>query len=218
MRFDGAPALSDVSVAFPFGAHVGICGGPGSGKTTLLKVLAGLRRPDEGRVLWDGEDVWALSPATRRDRQAAFGMVFQSDALFDSETILMNVEVPLLRRGVPAPEARARALEALGDVGITEAADLLPDQLSGGMRKRAGIARAIAARPKVLLADDPLAGLDPSTAAQIARVLRRVAQDRTLVLAVPDPLAQLRLPRWIRLEAGRIVEDGPANGVTPDTV
>lgn len=209
VRFEGHPALEAVSVRLPLGSHVGVCGGPGSGKTTLLKALAGLRPVDEGRVLWNGEDVAHLGAEERRARQAAFGMVFQSDALFDSSTVLENVLVPLLRRKVPKPEAHARAMEALEQVGLTQAAGQLPEQLSGGMRKRAGIARAVAARPKVLLADDPVAGLDPSTGAQVGELLRAVAKDRTLVVALPDPVPWLPLPRWLLLERGKVVYDGP---------
>ena len=209
VRFEGLLALDGVSLDVPFGAHVGLCGGPGSGKTTLLKVLAGLRQPDSGSVQWDDAVVGSLSAGDRRTRQAAFGMVFQSDALFDSDTVLANVLVPLLRRKVPKDEAHAKAMEALGQVGLTEAAMMLPDQLSGGMRKRAGIARAIAARPRVLLADDPLAGLDPATGAQIAEVLRTVSKDRTLVVALPDPVPWLQLERWVLLEGGRPIWDGP---------
>lgn len=197
-----------MTVTFPFGAHAGVCGGPGSGKTTLLKVLAGLRRPDEGRVLWDGQDVWALSPNERRNRQAGFGMVFQSDALFDSDSVLRNVAQPLLRRKIAKDEARICAMAALEDVGLTSSAQLLPESLSGGMKKRAGIARAIAARPKVLLADDPIAGLDPSTGSQVGELLRRVSEGRSLLIAMPDPIPFLPMERWLLLANGRIRYDG----------
>lgn len=209
VRLERATALENVNVRLERGAHVGVCGGPGSGKTILLKVLAGLVRPTSGRVLWNGEDVWALSPGDRRERQAAFGMVFQSDALFDSDTVLSNVEQPLIRRKVPKDQADARAREAISRVGLEGSELLLPEQLSGGMRKRAGIARAIAARPQVLLADDPLAGLDPSTAQQIGTLLlRETSEERTLIAALPDPVSQLPLPRWIRLDFGRVTYDG----------
>lgn len=204
VRFGQQPALDGVSLRLGPGTHLGVNGLPESGKTTLLKVLAGLRRPDTGRVLWDGDDIWSLKAEARRERQAALGMIFQSDALFDSSSVLENVLVPLLRRKMPEQDAKRRADEALQAVGLTDAASLLPDQLSGGMRKRAGIARAIAANPMVLLADDPLAGLDPSTAQQIGELILSASRGRTLVVAQPDPTAQLPLPRWISLDRARL--------------
>ncbi len=202
-------ALRDLTVRFRAGERVAICGGPGSGKTTLLKTLAALRRPHAGEVRWDESDPWALPPEERRARQAAFGMVFQTDALFDAETVRDNVLLPLLRRGVPRDEAETRAIDSLRAVGLEDAADLLPSALSGGMQKRAGIARAIVARPEVLLADDPLAGLDPSTASQVAKLLWRESEGRTLIVAMPDPVRWLRAERWLLLERGRMAYDGP---------
>jgi phospholipid/cholesterol/gamma-HCH transport system ATP-binding protein len=203
VRFDGRPALSGLSQEIPAGTWLGVYGGPGSGKTTLLKALAGLVRAEQGRVLWDGGDVARLQPEDRRLRQARFGMVFQTDALFDSATVMENVLLPLLRRRVPADEARSRAHRVLEQVGMGTAEDLLPDALSGGMRKRAGIARALVARPEVLLADDPLAGLDPGTASKISGILMEVSGGKTLIVAMPDPVSWLPLPLSLHLEEGR---------------
>lgn len=196
--------LRGLSLTFEPGEHVVLLGRSGSGKSTLLKALAGLLRPSSGRVLWDGEDPWALSAEERRARQAAFGMVFQTDALFDSDTVLQNVELPLIKRGVPRADAAVRAKTALASVRLANAAEQFPEHLSGGMKKRAGIARAIVARPQVLLADDPLAGLDPHTARTVAEVLREAARDRTLIVAMPDPADALPLGRTLRLEDGRL--------------
>ena len=207
--FDDRPALSGLTLDVPPGTWLGVCGGPGAGKTTLLKTLAGLRRPGRGRVTWNGDEVARLPPDARRERQASFGMVFQTDALFDSSTVLENVLVPLRHRRVPDEEAQQRALAALEQVGIAHAAHQLPDALSGGMRKRAGIARALVARPEVLLADDPLAGLDPGTGSKIARLLLEVSRGRTLIVALPDPVPWFPLPRWVLLEEGRLGYDGP---------
>lgn len=206
LRFTRSPrfSLGPLDLHLASGEHVLVLGNSGSGKSTLLKLLAGLLRPDQGSLRWDEEDPWALSAEQRRDRQAAFGMVFQSDALFDSDTVLQNVQLPLLKRGVPKGEAHARAEEALAQVGLTPAASQLPEQLSGGMKKRVGIARAIVARPQILLADDPLAGLDPHTARKVSEVLQAAAAGRTLIVAMPDPVPELRLARVVRLEKGLI--------------
>jgi phospholipid/cholesterol/gamma-HCH transport system ATP-binding protein len=203
------PVLRDVSCTLPPGSRVLMLGRSGAGKTTLFKALAGLVTPSSGHVRWNGEDVARMAPAERRARQAAFGMVFQTDALFDSMTVRRNVLLPLERRRVPRDEAEARADEVLRAVGLTEAADALPERLSGGMRKRAGIARALAARPSVLLADDPFAGLDPGTARQVARVLVEVAGSGSLIIASPDVPPELPLSRWLYLRDGALVYDGP---------
>ena len=202
VRFQDRPALDGLSLELPAGAQALVLGRSGAGKTVLLKALAGLVPQAHPAVRWDGEAVSAR-------RQAAFGMVFQGDALFDSATVRQNVEYPLLRRGASPVEAAVRAVEALEEVGLLEAADRLPETLSGGMRKRAGLARALVARPEVLLLDDPLAGLDPLTAHGVAELVLRAARGRTLVVAAPEPPPQLRLPRWIWLDRGRLAHDGP---------
>lgn len=209
VRHAGRPVLREVSCAFAPGSRVLVLGRSGAGKTTLFKALAGLAAPAGGHVLWNGEDVARMTPAERRARQAAFGMVFQTDALFDSMTVRHNVLLPLERRRVPREEAEARADEVLRAVGLADAADALPERLSGGMRKRAGIARALAARPSVLLADDPLAGLDPHTARQVARVLLEVAGSGTLLVAAPEAPPEFPLSRWLYLREGRLLHDGP---------
>ncbi len=201
--------LKAVDCVLQAGSRALVLGRSGAGKTTLLKALAGLVPAAEGQVRWDGQEVARLSSAERRSRQAAFGMVFQTDALFDSLTVRENVLLPLRRRRVPPAEAEARATEVLLAVGLWEAAHVLPERLSGGMKKRAGIARALAARPSVLLADDPFAGLDPGTARQVARVLLEVAGGGTLLVAAPDAPPELPLPRWLYLRDGRLVHDGP---------
>lgn len=209
LRHGPVVALERLTASFPQGTRALVWGPAACGKTSLLKAIAGLLRPSRGAVRWDGRDVAALSSDQRRDAQAAVGMIFQTDALFDSMTVLDNVLLPLLKRRVPRDEALRRAQEALAQVGLEDAAAKRPEQLSGGMKKRAGVARAIVARPKVLLADDPFAGLDPITEASIANLLLEVSAGRTLIAAVPDPTASLPMARWIRLDGGEVLEDGP---------
>ncbi|MBZ4410731.1 ATP-binding cassette domain-containing protein [Myxococcus faecalis] len=208
VRHGARTVLAEVACALPPGTQAVVLGRSGAGKTTLLKAFAGLSPAFSGSVLWDGQDVAGLSAAERRARQASFGMVFQTDALFDSLTVRQNVLFPLTRRRVPHDEAQARADEVLRAVGLTDAADTLPERLSGGMKKRAGLARALAARPSVLLADDPFAGLDPGTARQVARVLLEVSRGGTLLVAAPEAPVDLPLPRWLYLRGGRLIYDG----------
>lgn len=209
VRFAKVEALTHVTADFAVGTHAVLWGPAGSGKTTLLKALAGLVRATTGEVTWDGKDVATLSVEARREAQAAFGMVFQTDALFDSMSVLDNVLLPLRKRGVAEAVAQAQALEALDRVGLAQAAQKSPQHLSGGMKKRCGVARAIVAKPRVLLADDPFAGLDPATEASIAGLLLEVSAGCTLIAALPDPVAALPADRWLRLEGGRVVRDGP---------
>lgn len=202
-------ALDQLSLSLLPGEHVLLCGAAGSGKTTLLKVLAGLVHPTSGDVRWDGAAVATLAGPERHRRQASLGMVFQTDALFDSRTVLENVLLPLHNRGVPHGEARTRAEAALAAVGLSDAAGRRPETLSGGMRKRAGIARALVVGPELLFADDPLAGQDPATARSLCELLDRQAAGRTLVISSPEPPPVLALKRWWVLEEGRLVHDGP---------
>jgi phospholipid/cholesterol/gamma-HCH transport system ATP-binding protein len=202
VRYGAVEALSEISTSVEPGERIVACGPAASGKTTWLKCLAGLLRPTSGRVFWDDLDVATLTQDQRRGRQSAFGMVFQSDALFDSKSVLDNVALPLEKRGVAKAEAHVRAREVLDRVGLSAAVTKRPEELSGGMKKRVGVARAIVARPMVLLADDPFAGLDPDSEASIARLLLEVSEGRTLVVAIPDPLPSLPLTRVLRFNRG----------------
>lgn len=205
---DELTALKDVTLSLPVGSRALLLGRAASGKTTLLKALAGLLLPATGAVLWDQDSTATLTVEQRRLRQAEIGFVFQTDALFDSMSVLDNVLLPLLKRRVPKAEAKDRAIAALSAVKLEAAADKRPEELSGGMRKRAGIARAIVARPALLLADDPLAGLDPSTALHVTETLAEVSEGKTLVVSLPEPVRGLESERWLFLERGRLLHDG----------
>lgn len=207
VRFGEVIALEGVTVEVPVASKLVVTGQAASGKTTWLKCLAGLQRPTSGTVSWGDDDVATMGVAQRRERQAGFGMVFQSDALFDSMSVLDNVLLPLVKRKVPRDEALARAQTALRQVGLEAAAAKRPESLSGGMKKRVGVARAIVSRPSVLLADDPFAGLDPATEKSIGELLLEVSSGCTLIAALPDPTPALPLPRILRFDAGRLVRD-----------
>lgn len=204
LHFGAVHALKELTLDFPVGSRTVLWGPAGGGKTSLLKCLTGLVAPSMGEVWWDDVPVTKRTAQEKRDAQVAFGMVFQSDALFDSLTVADNVLLPLRKRRVPEAEAQERAHEALRRVGLTEAAQKHPENLSGGMKKRAGVARAIVARPQVLLADDPFAGLDPLTERSIAELLLEISEGRTLIVALPDPVASLPAQRTIRLVGGQV--------------
>lgn len=192
-----------------------VCGPAQSGKTTLLKALCGLVPLATGDVLVDDADLAAGGPDALGAIRERIGMVFQNDALFDSMDSLSNVALPLLRRRVPRDEALQRSLEALSQVGLAGHERALPERLSGGMRKRLGLARAIVARPRYLLADDPFAGLDPGTVAKVRDLLVELWGERGgLVMASADPA-----PLWevcgeaLVLDGGRVAAWGPASQV-----
>jgi phospholipid/cholesterol/gamma-HCH transport system ATP-binding protein len=206
VRFGNVEALRSVSVRIAPKTHLVVTGAAGSGKTTFLKCLTGLIRPSHGTVSWNDQNVASFSAQDRRTQQGHFGMVFQSDALFDSMTVFENVVLPLVKRHVGASEATERAMEALRRVGLERSAGLHPEVLSGGMRKRVGVARAIVAQPAILLADDPFAGLDPETEEGIAQLLLEVADGRTLIAALPDPSQVLPISRVMRFESGRVID------------
>ena len=198
----GRPVLDEVSLTLEPGTHALLLGWAGSGKTTVLKALAGLLPLDSGAVGWDGE-------RPTRTGRSQVGMVFQTDALFDSLTVEENVLLPLRRREVANPQARARAREILTRVGLGEALLTLPEHLSGGMRRRVGIARALVTGPSVLLVDDPLAGLDPRTARSITGLILELAVGKTLLWSAAEPPPHFEPLRWLWIDQGRLLHDGP---------
>lgn len=209
VEYEGTRALDRVSLSIPWRSVALLTGRAGCGKTTLLKSLAGLIPPESGTVTWGAENLDHLSDHERSLWQSAFGMVFQTNALFDSMTVLENVVFPLRKRNVPYRESADRARKALATVDLTGAEDLYPEQLSTGMARRAGIARAIVAEPAILIADSPWTGLDPRAQSRLSELLLSLSERRTLLCASPEPVPSLPVPRWVVLDQGRILHDGP---------
>jgi putative ABC transport system ATP-binding protein len=200
--------LTDVSLEVPAGQFLAIAGPSGSGKSTLLGLIAGLDRPTAGRIEVDGVVVTELDEdALARFRRDHVGYVFQSFHLVPTLTALENVAVPLELGGDADAEARARAL--LAEVGLAERAHHYPVQLSGGEQQRVAVARALARRPPLLLADEPTGNLDSATGKQIIDLLvgANRHRGRTLVLVTHDPALAAHADRVITLRDGRIVSD-----------
>ncbi len=200
------------------GETLALLGPNGSGKTTVLGVLAGLVRPDRGRVAIDGEVLTDVGPdrpgrmvAPHARRTALLG---QDALLFPHLDALENVAFGPRSRGVPRQAARATAQGWLDEVGVGDLAHRRPDQLSGGQAQRVAVARALAAEPRVLLLDEPMAALDVAVQPALRQVLRRVLADRTAIVVTHDPLdALLMADRVVVLEGGRVVEEGTSKGV-----
>ena len=200
--FGSNRVLDGIDLAVESGESLVVIGGSGSGKSVLLKCILGLIRPDSGVIRLDGADVTGLEHDAFLAR---FGMLFQGGALFDSLPVWQNVAFRLLRGALkrPSQEARAIAVEKLGRVGLgAEVADLYPSELSGGMQKRVGMARAIAAEPEIIFFDEPTAGLDPIMAGVINELIRElvdelgataitITHDMTSVRAIADKVAML---------------------------
>src|SRR5215471_6266671 len=159
--FGDKVVLDGVSFALQPGESLVVVGPSGTGKSVLLKHLIGLLRPDSGNVLVDGQDLWALDAVAQGEVRKKFGMSFQEGALFDSMSVFDNVAFPLRRSGRPPAQVRARVKECLEIVHLPDVTDKRPAELSGGMRRRVGFARAIAHEPEILLFDEPNTGLDP---------------------------------------------------------
>jgi putative ABC transport system ATP-binding protein len=205
--------LRQINLSIAPREFVAIMGPSGSGKTTLLGLLAGLDRPTRGTVMLDGVDLGALTEDGRaRVRVEKVGFVFQTFQLMPTLTALENVLVPIELRGANGGAGAARARELLGRVGLGDRLDHYPTQLSGGEQQRVGLARAFAANPKVLFADEPTGSLDADTGRAVIDLLVELNRDAgtTLVLVTHDAALAARATRVIRLAGGAIVDDARA--------
>lgn len=210
VRFGGLAALSGVTFAAGRGELVGVVGAASSGKTVLLKTLCLLVRPDAGSVRLEEVELTALGHEALAAQRARFGFCFQNLALFDRLDATANVAFALVRRGVGLAEAAARARAQLKAVGLEAAVEKMPHEMSGGMRRRLALARAMVSRPLVALYDDPFTGLDPVACARIARLIQRSHRDigGTTVVAAGDPSPLFGVAdRLVLLDAGQVVAD-----------
>ncbi|GMV07431.1 MAG: ABC transporter ATP-binding protein [Gemmatimonadota bacterium] len=209
------PVLRSLDLEVAPEAFVAIVGPSGSGKTTLLGLLAGLDEPSGGRVLLDGQDLFALTEDQRAEfRSRNVGFVFQTFHLLPTLTALENVLVPLELQG-EARGLRDRAVALLERVGLGDRLDHYPAQLSGGEQQRVALARAFANRPKILFADEPTGNLDTETGATIVAMMEELNREArtTLVLVTHDLALAERAHRVVRLGGGAIVSDRPGQGV-----
>ncbi|MBX3026609.1 ATP-binding cassette domain-containing protein [bacterium] len=214
MAFGERRVFDHLSFRFAAGRISVILGGSGSGKSTALRLIGGLIQPTHGRIRVDGDDVTQLSERQLYRVRSKLGMLFQSGALLDSLTVFENVAFPLrehLRLG--AAEVSERVRRSLDAVGLADADGLLPSQLSGGMVKRAALARAIVTQPVILLCDEPFSGLDPVSARRIEALLVSINQRfrMTVVVVSHDIPSTMRMAdRVLLLLPGGAVEDSPA--------
>ena len=200
-------ALDDVSLSITRGEFVAVIGQSGSGKSTLMNILGCLDVPTKGTYRLAGTDMSRASAALGAQvRSRRIGFIFQGFHLIPSLTALENVELPLLYRGMSREERRRRAVESLRRVGLDERMRHRPSELSGGQQQRVAIARALAAKPPLILADEPTGNLDSASGAEIMRMLRELHRDgHTVVLITHDPSIAARAERRIEIRDGRVV-------------
>jgi phospholipid/cholesterol/gamma-HCH transport system ATP-binding protein len=211
--FDGRKVLDDVTIEVEQGKAFCLLGRSGTGKSVTLKHIIGLLKPDRGRVLVHGKDVPSLDPTELSKVRQHMGFLFQNSALFDSISVGENVAFPLRRHTDWADSKIRETVKArLADVGLEQDYDKMPSELSGGMKKRAGLARAMALDPDILLVDEPSAGLDPITSREIDDLLVELKKKGTTLVVVTHNIPSARHigDELAMLHEGRLVARGTA--------
>lgn len=208
-------ALDGVSLTVPAGSIHGIIGHSGAGKSTLVRCLAMLEPPTSGSIEIQGAELTTARAIDLRRARRRIGLVFQQANLFDSRTVVHNVAYPQEIAGAPRAKRLERARELLALVGLEDAADVHPAQLSGGMRQRVGIARALAVNPDVLLCDEPTSALDPRTTDEILELITSLRRPDLAVIVITHEMHVVKkiCDSVSLLDHGRIVESGPLTDV-----
>lgn len=217
--FGDNAVLQGIDLEVARGESLVVVGGSGAGKSVFIKHLIGLLQPDEGHVVVDGVDLTLVSPEIALDLRKRFGMSFQEGALFDSMSVFDNIAFPVRRhtRKKP-PEVAARVRECLAMVRLEGVEKKYPAELSGGMRRRVGFARAIALAPEILLFDEPTSGLDPINTAAIGGVINQlrgeldvtlvtISHDMSLAFQIADRIAMIRQGRIIAIDPPELFAD-----------
>jgi phospholipid/cholesterol/gamma-HCH transport system ATP-binding protein len=217
-KFGSHTVLDNISLSLNRGQTMAIIGPSAAGKSVLLKCLAGIYPVDQGNILINGQDISEKQPADKDHWTDKIGMLFQQNALFDSLPIWQNVCFQLIENGtLKRKDARDKAVDLLGLVGLApDSSKLRPSDLSGGMQKRVGIARAIANDPEILLLDNPTAGLDPVLSNHIENMIETIAKKRmTTVITVTNDMeiARNRYDYLTMMHEGRVYWSGPRNQV-----
>ena len=204
--------LDGIGLEVRQGETLAVLGRSGTGKSVLLKVLIGLQAPDSGSVRIQGQEIAGIAPDQMNEIRKKMGFLFQNGALYDSLSLKENVMFPMSRHTqMPEAEQEQRARELLSSVGMEKDVDKLPSEISGGMQKRVGMARALALEPEILLCDEPTAGLDPITATEIGNLIVELKKRRqmTAVVVTHDIRgAREFADRFLLVDKGKIVAEG----------
>jgi phospholipid/cholesterol/gamma-HCH transport system ATP-binding protein len=210
--FGNHEVLNGVSLKIEQGENLVVFGKSGSGKTVLIKCLIGLLKADEGKVILLGKDISGLNEQELNELRKKAGFLFQSAALYDSMTVRENLEFPL--RGIKSKsedEVDALVKEALKNVGLEDAIDIMPAELSGGMRKRVGLARSLILKPEIILYDEPTTGLDPITAKEISHLILDVQKKynaAAIIITHDKECARITANQMIILKDGKFIAEG----------
>jgi D-methionine transport system ATP-binding protein len=210
-RADVVTAVDDVSLEIEAGDVYGIIGYSGAGKSTLVRLVNALEPATSGSIRIDGREITGLRERELRGIRLGIGMIFQQFNLFDAKTVRANVAYPLKVAGWKPADIRARVAELLEFVGLADKAGAHPDQLSGGQKQRVGIARALATRPRILLADEPTSALDPETTQEVLALLKRVNQEQGVTIIVIThemDVIQSIATKVAVMDRGRVIEHG----------
>jgi phospholipid/cholesterol/gamma-HCH transport system ATP-binding protein len=210
--FGAQKVLNGIDLAVEKGETVAVLGRSGTGKSVLLKLLVGLQPPDAGSICIQGEEITGLETRRLNEIRKKIGFLFQQAALYDSLTVEENVAFPLSRHSkLSAGERKDRVRELLASVGLQEGLQKLPSEISGGMQKRVGLARALALDPEILLFDEPTAGLDPITAGEIDELILKLQRERqisSIVVTHDIQGAKAFSDRMLFMNDGTVVAEG----------
>ncbi len=210
--FGSNDVLKDITLSIDKGENLVVCGKSGSGKSVLIKCLVGLIEPDEGKIVMLGQDISELDSEGLNALRRKVGFLFQSAALYDSMTVRENLEFPLRDQKLKSrAEIDALVEEALGNVGLEDAAEKMPSELSGGQKKRIGLARTLIQKPEIILYDEPTTGLDPITAKEISNLIIEVQKkyNTTSIIITHDvQCMHITANRMIIIKDGISVAEG----------
>jgi phospholipid/cholesterol/gamma-HCH transport system ATP-binding protein len=210
--FGAQKVLNGIDLVVAGGETLAVLGRSGTGKSVLLKLIVGLQKPDSGSIRVLGDEITQLDLEDLNQVRKKIGFLFQSAALYDSLTVEENVAFPLARHTkMPEAERKSRARELLSAVGMERDVEKLPSEISGGMQKRVGLARALALDPEILLFDEPTAGLDPITAAEIGKLILEQKEKRNITSVVVTHeirSATIFADRFVLMNEGKILADG----------
>jgi phospholipid/cholesterol/gamma-HCH transport system ATP-binding protein len=210
--FGNNEVLSGVSLKIEKGENLVVFGKSGSGKTVLIKCLIGLMEADDGKIILFGKDISSLNEEELNELRKKVGFLFQSAALYDSMTVRENLEFPLRgSKSKPKNEIDALVKEALSNVGLEEAIDKMPSELSGGMKKRIGLARSLILNPEIILYDEPTTGLDPITAKEISHLIIDVQKKynaAAIIITHDKECAHITANQMMILKDGKFIAEG----------